>query len=359
MGIFREDVEGEYHQNQRISSGAVNPLEQGVEPGAEYGMFNIYQNMVKSYNQRELSYPLDALKAFSGIISALQKRFKWTFLSALPEELIHLGLLRRPMANSSRRFSNISNTTALPSDIRPSWCWTAWTGNMYWDPWRTDSYAGNGIQIKSEIQSFAIRDAVTLRPIKAAEASSGSSPSSAFSDELRKLNEALRHKSDLSQRLTLCFWAYIVHLTSSSFSLSKPYSKDNNRRRARVSYNQWWINDSTSHHCGTLTGITSWPPSSYDITKYDVVLLSRSYQKVVTEASIKASLDHLPLEYPSSYEYYDEMFDPDHYPLTEDWSMNIMLVEWKGECAERVAIGQIHVNAWKKLGSERKLVLLV
>lgn len=92
--------------------------------------------------------------------------------------------------------------------------------------------------------------------------------------------------------------------------------------------------------------------------KYDLVLLCWSQKKVVTEANIKSNLKGLPLEDPSSQEYYDQMFDTYHYPLTEDWSMNVMLVQWKGEYAKRVAIGQIHADAWERSNPRRKFVRL-
>jgi hypothetical protein len=39
--------------------------------------------------------------------------------------------------------------------------------------------------------------------------------------------------------------------------------------------------------------------------------------------------------------------------------LNIMLVEWKGNDAERVTIGKIHIDAWNKLKTQRKGIRLV
>lgn len=369
-GIFREDIFGEYSQNQLIGSGAVNPLEMDVSPRDGYRMFNIYENMVKSYNQRELSYPSDALSAFSGIMSVLQKRFGWRFLSALPEDLFHLALLWRPIASSSPRFANIDEATELPLTVSPSWCWTSRTGGIYWDPWRTGTYAGNDIHLKSKIECFAARDGTVLRSVEPKYGDTNTSgclltslTSSPYLGGVDSISEAvLVRKGRFHKSQILYFWADTVQLATLLLSSKKTYPKDNNHPISRFRwgfYNQAWLSDTAGHHCGTLTGIESWPPKhSYDITKYDLVLLSRSHQRVVTEADIKANLKHLPLEYPSSHEYYEEIFDTYHYPLTEDWSMNIMLVEWKGEYAERVAIGQIHENAWERSNPQRKFIRL-
>ena len=369
-GIFREDIFGEYSQNQLVMSGAINPLEVDISPRDRYGMFNIYENMVKSYNRRELSDPSDALRAFSGIISVLQKRFGWRFLSALPEDLFHLALLWRPMASSSPRFANMDEVTELPSTISPSWCWTSRTGDMYWDPWRTGTYAGNDIHLKSKIEQFTVRDGAVLRSVepKYGETDTGgclstSLPSSPYLGGVDSINEAVSaHNGSLYKTQILYFLADAVQLAALLLSSKKTYPKDNKHlisRFRRGFYNQAWLYDIAGHHCGTLTGIESWPPEhSYDTTKYDLVLLSWSHQRVVTEADVKANLKHLPLEYPSCHEYYGEIFDTYHYPVTEDWSRNIMLVEWKGEYAQRVAIGQIHANAWERSNPRRKFIRL-
>jgi hypothetical protein len=39
--------------------------------------------------------------------------------------------------------------------------------------------------------------------------------------------------------------------------------------------------------------------------------------------------------------------------------LNIMLVEWRGSEAERVTIGKIHLDAWEKLKTRRRLIRLV
>jgi hypothetical protein len=38
--------------------------------------------------------------------------------------------------------------------------------------------------------------------------------------------------------------------------------------------------------------------------------------------------------------------------------LNVMLIEWKGESAERLAIAQIHEDAWAKAGAAKKKIVL-
>jgi hypothetical protein len=67
----------------------------------------------------------------------------------------------------------------------------------------------------------------------------------------------------------------------------------------------------------------------------------------------------LPLEYPSTDDYYNEVFDTSHYKYTKCWAYNIMLVEWTGNFAMRVGIGQIHVDAWATARSSTKMIAMV
>lgn len=91
----------------------------------------------------------------------------------------------------------------------------------------------------------------------------------------------------------------------------------------------------------------------------EFVLLSRCYQKVVTQEDIESNLYRLPLEYPSSQEYYDDVFETYYYKPTNDWALNVMLIEWKGvDCAVRIATGQIHRVAWENADPKEKLVKL-
>lgn len=39
--------------------------------------------------------------------------------------------------------------------------------------------------------------------------------------------------------------------------------------------------------------------------------------------------------------------------------VNVLLIHWTGPYAERLAVGQIHINAWKALPSEKELIRLI
>ncbi|KAJ9663245.1 hypothetical protein H2201_005689 [Coniosporium apollinis] len=80
--------------------------------------FRIYARLIGDFTSRQLSYGTDALKAVAGLLSTLQSRLGGTFLCGLPEAHIDHALLWGPAPHTSptRNFSF------------PSWSWAGWVG---------------------------------------------------------------------------------------------------------------------------------------------------------------------------------------------------------------------------------------
>jgi hypothetical protein len=132
----------------------------------------------------------------------------------------------------------------------------------------------------------------------------------------------------------LCFWAKTVPLDNLILSYEKQYPKYENHALPPILktwlFNKAWLYDSAHRHCGTMTGLESWPlRSNFKMAKYELVLLSRCHQAIITKEDIESNLHRLPLEFPSSEEYYGEIFNTFHFKPTVDWAANIMLIEWK------------------------------
>lgn len=338
---------------------STNALER--ETGNDFRFqFNIYESLVKQYSPKALTFPVDSLFAFAGVLSALSDMFGWKFASALPETGFDMALLWRPMFSASLRSRPPSAESTDPSFCKsPTWCWTAWQGNIFWDPWRLDSFAGQRISVKTEVESFRIQDSGGLRHVcRGGDLDSRDETSddaviqrvaagSTLLFEARTINS--QAYSMLAPRLDQCaLWNGEI----AGGGLSSYF-------RNQVSHS-FWIFDSAGQHCGTLPGIwpDEWPTREKEISRYDLVLLSRSAQDEVTETAWQDYKDYLPLEYPSDSEYYEEIFDTRHYKYKTDWALNIMLIRWGNGLAERVAVGQMHVDAWKSPLEETKLITL-
>ncbi|KAI4602584.1 hypothetical protein KJ359_007799 [Pestalotiopsis sp. 9143b] len=330
--------------------------ETGNDPSAQ---FITYRSLTMQYSPRHLTFPHDALNAFSGILSTLAKRFDWKFACALPESHLDLALLWRPQfqcpeprwSSSERRETNLT---------LPSWCWTAWHCSVWWDPWRLSAYAGQEASVKSELGSVWIRDPSGTRQIRKSQASD-------HDIQMR----SPRHWEQTLPPYSLFLKAMTINIEAYTFSnpcleqsvlwndgevgggLSEYY-----RRTVSASL---WIYDAAGRHCGALHDFVNDRKTELrnKTHRHDLVKLSRSIQGQVTAASVKDFGDHLPPEYPSDREYYEEVFDTRHYSYKSDWAINIMLVRWEDGLAERVAVGQIHSDAWNEELQKSTMITLI
>ncbi|KAI1875380.1 hypothetical protein JX265_004438 [Neoarthrinium moseri] len=343
------------HPTSLALRGGINDGESG---------FPIYASLVLQYSPREMTYHSDSLHAFMGVLSQIRHTLGWEFVSALPAHLFPFALLWVPQAGIQRR---PCTTSSHDDDMRstacasPSWCWSAWSGHVYWNWWRQWSYVGKEVSLVTGIETFVIKDHGELRTIMAiAHSSKSQAPATTMNQ--KGPHWAANIVPDASPHTTLFFEAKAVNLDK--FSLMAPQvisNKDDKRLPAFIRLAMTcnlWIYDEDDYHCGTLYGL--WEPwkQDHDSSRCEFVLLGRSYQDKVTDADIEAYKDRLPPEYPSCSQYYDEVFDTAWYGYEKGWALNLMLIEWKGTFAERVAVGCMHVRAWDTARQKLKRIVL-
>ncbi|KAK7943328.1 HET-domain-containing protein [Apiospora aurea] len=252
----------------------------------------------RSSSPRCLTIPADALSAFAGVLSALGVAFGWTFASALPEALFDLSLLWRPrtMAALRPRRSPSDNNVQLAACTSPTWCWTAWTGNIHWAPWRFSIYAGQRVTVKTDVAGFWIGDSGVLCQIKRGLTCDSNADMPRYAEEEKPCALWDSEKADggLSH--------YFRNIASNSV----------------------WICDGSGKHCGKLSGLSpdSWRAQCGDRhARHELVLLSRSIQDEVAQAAIEAFRGRFPPEYASAREYYEDVFDMDCYNYNKDWAL--------------------------------------
>lgn len=68
--------------------------------------FRTWLELVCLYNQRRLTYPQDAIVAFSGILNELSQGFPNGFIAGLPRDYLHVALLWQPRRPAIRRMPN-------------------------------------------------------------------------------------------------------------------------------------------------------------------------------------------------------------------------------------------------------------
>ncbi|KAI5458909.1 heterokaryon incompatibility protein-domain-containing protein [Mariannaea sp. PMI_226] len=357
-----EDCPDDYDHDasKRLQGRKANALERDTRNDPRM-QFSAYESLVKQYSPRSLTYPADSLFAFTGILGALAESFGWKLASALPESALDLALLWRPMFSVTMWPRPLSGQTTGPTVCTsPTWCWTAWHGDIFWDPWRLDSFAAQEVSIKTEVACFWIQDRGGLRQIQRGQAlDSGTQTVSHMVTEHAQVNSKLLFEAkaiDIMEynlgppNMDQCAW-WNGDVAGGGLS---SYFRNNMS-------SSLWVYDASGHHCGTLPGfgVDAWSAEGKNRLRHDLVLVSHCSQDEVTQSAMQDFQNNLPLEYPSDKEYYEEIFDARYYKYKSDWALNVILVRWKGTLAERVAVGQIHADAWDGTVQEVKLITLV
>jgi hypothetical protein len=100
-----------------------------------YPSFTRLSVAINSFNRRQLTYPEDAVSAFTGLLNVFSQTFTGGFLFGMPEAFFDIALLWEPTPDmkirTPRRLPN-----ELFADLQvPTWSWAAWTGNFIAQAW--------------------------------------------------------------------------------------------------------------------------------------------------------------------------------------------------------------------------------
>jgi hypothetical protein len=277
---------------------------------------------------------------------ALTKNCGGTLMHALPESAFDFGILWCPAGDISRRDSN-----------EPSWSWSAFNGpvNFPFDPSTCpDLYTApktEGELLRSEIVQFNV------------------GPSNALYTVRREKNGALRIRyppyfhapwgADASvDSNTLRFNASTI--SADGFTTEQLHYQDR-----EIPCSQ--LLDDKQQHCGVVMDFEHVisEPSSVPGT-YEFVALSRSLRRQEPATHNRRATN--PTVHPMGTPIWDgERFVWDEVVADFDetvfdegpWKMiNVMLIKWTGEHAERIAIARIHEDAWVAKGPVRKDIVL-
>ena len=82
-------------------------------------VFSLYADLVRTYTQRSLSFPLDILHAFSGLANVLRGRFGSTFFGGPPSAGLDRALLWNPVGHTTQGDHNF-----------PTWLWAGWEDSV-------------------------------------------------------------------------------------------------------------------------------------------------------------------------------------------------------------------------------------
>lgn len=282
-------------------------------------MFLNYADLAEQYTQRHLSFKSDILNAFGGITSAMERNYQTRFIYGLPVDAMERALLWSPIGPRKARGSILSGASEV---TLPTWSWAAWEGLIGYHTIDQQSL-DTRLSCMSEIN--------------------------------------LVSDGDWGSDSTLTFWATTADMSQFLFS-----QRSQGRSSDRVT--QIILN---STQCGNIF-------VDDDVIRRNLPGGGNRELVMISSSTLSSTLSHSstgvatrdPAKFiMPNYGYprnkvagtYLSMFDMRKLPHEAGLRciVHVLLVQWNGDVAERVAVGLMHRDAWDEVRTTRKLVKVV
>jgi hypothetical protein len=307
-------------------------------------IFSLYASLVHEYSKRELSYDTDVINAFSGISSVLGHFLNSSSLSGLIECILDVCLLWVPGS---------SNTHCRNLNF-PSWSWAGWRGEVFYlrGPLyeNTASYDTSLLLLKSLVEKFDTLFISPFRPIfRLLQHQENSAIASGESEKATKGIDLLSFEAITADIVQLNISSGEFVVRGDTFLASG----GTHSRSVRI----FKIVDAKQRTCGYLHSFPGRlsPPTRTQNHRELIALSQSQYPDTRSWDRVEAVHERSSRD----KDNYSFLFDHNTFKRTRWCLLNIMLVEWKGSETERVTIGQIHIDAWDSLKTQRKRITLV
>lgn len=351
--------------------------DQGYDPDMRNCAWEVglkqYQLLVSDYTGRNISYNADILNAFSGISAVFTEQCGGNFFYGITESVFHLALLWIPLGPGSRRQLAVLGEP-FPQVELPSWSWAGWVNQVIFLQSEIELWERDQDQtVYRNVGSFVILNNTGMHPLSLHHRqgcsywcleSEGrlhndqddigddiddiSVEEDYFSDDIDPTAIEVNSVRTNPAVPILIFNAFVIkacHFTVNEFDFKlvpgvdyiehiNPFSYEAERSPS--------VLFAEGQQCGILYGYDSsiWPPShpgheKAAVAQYEFVLVS-SFSSVHCSVPSRKSFC---TKYAKSYGI-------------------VLLVEWKAEYAERVAIAIIDMDVFDKAAPEQKLIRL-
>ncbi|KAH6716208.1 heterokaryon incompatibility protein-domain-containing protein, partial [Leptodontidium sp. MPI-SDFR-AT-0119] len=314
--------------------------------------FDVYKDVVEMYTKKQLSFSTDILNALAGIQAVIRNRVGGEFIAGCSTGYLDLSLLWTSTEPADRR-----TEVGAGGSMFPSWSWAGWTGAKQYlimeDGKRTyrslhHEYA------RSEIRRFEVYFQGTLLDIrKPAEETRATEVRNLGSLE-RPLEETFPKyvpyadgflRGILGPNLgpnVLQFWAEAVDAKHFSISeVTGPFLTDHEHANITTKQTVSKLLDSKNQYCGLIFK----PTAKSRQRKQRVGLL-----QFILISSFGESKDRR-----TGFQTTDTKlrpFDEEKFPWMGEGSgiVNLMLIKWYDEIAERISVARVHRKAWAEAG---------
>jgi hypothetical protein len=276
--------------------------------------------MVEGYTNRNLSYKEDILNGFKGILAVMKCLGTEEIVNGVPLRILDAGLLWIPAVRGIQRRVTRNNVA-----ICSSWSWAGWLGKVHY----MAELRGNALteRLRRRLEDLHVEPLLD--------------------------DDSWCHDPDLKPRV-LRFSTETLPLSSFSIESSAYvgfpcFSREPMHR----------ILDLRGKHCGMIFSSRPFLPRS--ICDYGLLLISSIKKSSHISDDRSVSVVDVHMKFPGRTIHYVRRYDENIFDDSgsQDHVLNIMIVEWKSYGpAERVALAQIHAQAWREAGPEMKVVRL-
>ncbi|KAI0097235.1 HET-domain-containing protein [Nemania sp. FL0031] len=288
-----------------------------------------YEGPVQNYSSRTLTFRSDVYAAFAGVAQRVRDLLQTDLCHGIPPRYFDWCLLWDPMNAQAR------------CEGTPSWSWTGWTGGVFPRIWDWYSPKIKAIQKALKVRTWIIwyqrvaHDSTECRLVwdynagnaghkhtQRAKNFYGGKAQSRFAIDCSRTHPTERTLTgaptyypdilcDAPGSGFLQFWTVAVQ-----FRLDKPVSSEGSATKTWFGgHTQLGIFGSSGRELGTISVADVWlAKSSLPLTREFILLCEARDERA------------------EDYKYDDE----------PGWRYKVMLLEWHGEYAERVAVGSIN-----------------
>ena len=306
-----------------------------------------YKDYVSGYTSRRMSDPSDYLHAFYGIQNVLEYTMGTEFLHGLPRKYLDTALLWTLLGQQKRRGVKSFSDRNFNSLTIPSWTWAGWESraNLLSYHWVTG--------LRSEVGWFIVgQNNITPLEIEAFPEREYEFPQHG-NQVVRAEGRPTDHlQSMISPRAGSIFKTptrerlqYLICWTATTF-----FSLTLNKVPLYTRGKLWRhgvhlaIHDEKNRWAGSIMMDRRWIAENYsDNRQLEFMLLSRSEAYINFRGQQRQPA------------FFDERYFDDR-----PWCLlNVMMIERKEGCAERIAVGFIHEDAWVAANPKSELITLI
>lgn len=321
--IFKErtpEIERPMMQNQ---IGNSPPLDSNF-----LSLFFRYRELVHSYTARGLSFESDRQNAFTGITRALELLWDWNFTYCLPAEEFDWAILWTGIYSPDAKEQRAEKEKEMARRDYPSYSWLIHSGQTIY-------------QLEKE-------SAEELKPYvewKNASVWDGEMDYELMNPKGEK-RPGIQTELPIGTIFNIGMVMHLPHIFPTPTSESFVTTREEMSKQAGYGTPCAPLLDADGIWCGTLNGITEDHLAELllpEEAELSLVLLS-AVQKTWVLGGFRKS--RAP-------------FDKDVYETGDGSTVNVMLVLWDDRLARRIAVGEMHVEAWTKGETEGDVIRFV